>query len=223
MNYASFLQEETTRHAEAEQEFRKLCENDREPTAAWFNLGNLLKLCLHRPDEAETAYRNSIKADVNYAPAYMGLALLYREQGKAAADYRPLAVKAMTLPPYRAYDLCGFMRLCADDSDSIREALPHLCRWCGAHPDHLDLPMVYGFAFSMWMRLADLIRPDGVLDFMKSLPEADLKPFEALADVFHTMKDPSHLQRLAPERARFVSEVLAQKSKPARRGRVAER
>ena len=208
-NYGSFLQEHTTRYDEAEREFRTVCEKDPEPNRTWFNLGNLLKNYLKRPDEAEMAYLTSIKANETYAPPVMGLALLYRDQGKDPSVYGPLAVKAMNLPPYRSFDLWSFFSLCGKDKDAICQVLPALCHWCAGHSEHVDLTMVYSFAFTLWMRLADLFGPDESLDLMSTMPEADLKPFEALSDVFHTQKDPSHLHRLAPERARFVTELLA--------------
>lgn len=216
-NYGSFLQEETTRYEEAEREFRTVCENDSEPSRTWFNLGNLLKSFLNRPDEAEEAYRTAIKADETYAPSVMGLALLHREQGKSSSVYVPLAVKAMNLPPYRGFELRSFMHLCGNDSDAISQVLPALCNWCADHPDHLDLPMVYSFSFTLWMRIADLAGAEKALDLMRTIPEADQKPFEALSDVFLTQKDPSHLHRLAPERARFVTELLEKGPISARR------
>lgn len=59
-----------------------------------------------------------------------------------------------------------------------------LCRWSAEHPGHIDVPMVYSFAFTLWMRFADLVGAEVVLEFMLSLPDADQKPFEALSDVF---------------------------------------
>lgn len=212
-NYGSFLQEETDRYEEAEREFRKVCENDPEPGRTWFNLGNLLKSFLHRPEEAEAAYRESIKADDQYAPPVMGLALLYREQGKDASVYRELAIKAMNLLPYRGFDLWSFFSLCGDDPNSIRAVLPVFSRWCGKNRDHLDLPMVYGCAFSLWMRLANLLGPMSALEFLKSIPETDREPFGDLEDVFRVMKDPSHLHQLAPERARFIAELLKEQKR----------
>jgi Tfp pilus assembly protein PilF len=211
-NYGSFLQEETTRYDEAEREFRIVCENDSEPSRTWFNLGNLLKSFLNRPADAEDAYLTAIKADETYAPPVMGLALLYCQQRKEPSLYTSLAVKAMNLPPYREFDLSCFLSLCGNDRNAISQVLPALCKWCAGHPDHVELPMVYSFTFNLWMRFADLAGTEGVLDQMRTIPEADHKPFEALSDVFHTQIDPSHLHRLAPERARFVTEFLAKGS-----------
>lgn len=208
-NYGSFLQEKTARYDEAEREFRKVCERDSEPGGAWFNLGNLLRDFLDRQGEAEEAYKNSIKADETYAPPLMGLALLYRKQGKEAAVFRPLAIKAMNLPPCRGYDLGGFFSLCGNDPDAIGEVLPVLCRWCGAHSEHVDFSMVYGCTFALWMRMAELVGASGALDFMRAMSAADLRPFEVLSDVFMTMRDAAHLHSLAPEKARFVTELLA--------------
>jgi Tfp pilus assembly protein PilF/DNA polymerase III delta prime subunit len=219
MNYGSFLQEQTTRYDEAEREFRAACEKDPEPRGAWFNLGNLLKSFLNRPADAEVAYLNSIKADPAYAPPQIGLALLYREQGKDFSEYRPFALKAMSFPPYRSFDLWSFYSLCGKDKDAICQVLPDLCKWCAGHPEHLDLPMVYSFAFTLWMRFADLAGAEESLDLMRAIPEADQKPFEALSDVFSTQKDPSHLHRLAPERARFVTELLEKDPASVRRRR----
>lgn len=216
-NYGSFLQEETTRYDEAEREFRTVCKKDPEPSRTWFNLGNLLKSFLKRPDKAEEAYRTAIKADETYAPPVMGLALLHREQGKDPAVYGQLAIKAMNLPPYRGFELRSFQYLCGKDKDAIIQVLPALCRWCAGHPEHLDLPMVYSFAFTLWMRFVDLAGAEGALDLMRTIPEADQKPFETLSDVFHTQKDSTHLHRLAPERARFVTELLAKRPASARR------
>jgi hypothetical protein len=180
-------------------------------------LGNLLKSFLSRPDEAEKAYRAAIKADETYAPPVMGLALLHHEQGKASSVYVPLAVRAMNLPPYRGFELRSFIHLCGNDKDAISQVLPALCNWCAGHPDHIELHMVYGFAFTLWMRFSDLAGPEKALDLVRTLPEADQKPFEALADVFKTQKDSSHLHRLAPERARFVTELLAKGPGSARK------
>lgn len=206
-NYGSFLQEHTTRYTEAEREFRVVCKNHSDPRDAWFNLGNLLKRYMNRPVEAEEAYLQSIKADPDYAPPIMGLALLYHAQGKEAATYMPLAVKALGLPPYRPFDLVSFLSLCDQDPEAIGKVLPFLCRWCAGHSDHVDLPMVYGFAFTMWMRFLDLAGPDASIEGMRNLPEEDQKPFEPLLDVFQTRKNPSHIHHLAPERARFVAEL----------------
>ena len=220
-NYGSFLQEETTRYDEAEREFRTVCENDSEPNRTWFNLGNLLKSFLNRPEEAAEAYRTAIKANETYAPPVMGLALLHREQGKAYSVYAPLAIKALNLPPYRGFELRSFLSLCGNDKDAIRQVLPAICNWCAGHPDHIDLPMVYSFAFTLWMRFADLAGAEESLDLMHTIPGADQNPFEALSDVFLTQKDPSHLHRLAPERARFVTELL--EKGPASAGRRRKR
>jgi Tfp pilus assembly protein PilF len=217
-NYGSFLQEETTRYDEAEREFRIVCENDSEPSRTWFNLGNLLKSFLHRPDEAEEAYRTAIKADETYAPPFMGLALLLHEQGKAYSLYRPLAIKALNLPPYRGFEMRSFLQICGNDKDAIRIVLPALCKWCADHPDHIDLPMVYSFTFTLWRRFSQLAGAEAALELMQSIREADQKPFEALSDVFHTQKDPSHLHRLAPERARFVTELLEKRPATKKRG-----
>ena len=216
-NYGSLLQEQTTRYHEAEREFKAVCEKDPEPRGAWFNLGNLLRSYLNRPADAEEAYLNSIKADPAYAPPLIGLALLYREQGKDFSDYRPLALKAMGLPPYRSFDLWSFYSLCGNDKDAIGEVMPAICKWCADHPEHLELPMVYSFAFTLWMRFSDLAGAEAALELMRSIPEPGQKPFEALADVFQTQKDPSHLHRLAPERARFVSELLEKGLNSARK------
>lgn len=218
-NYGSLLQEQTTRYQEAEREFRAVCEKDPEPRGAWFNLGNLLRSFLNRPVDAEEAYLNSINADPAYAPPMIGLALLYREQGKDFSEYRPLVLKAMSLPPYRSFDLWSFYSLCGNDKGAIGEVLPAICKWCADHPEHLELPMVYSFAFTLWMRFAELAGVEASLELMRSIPEPDQKPFEALSDVFHTQKDPSHLHRLAPERARFVTELL-EKLPPSARKRV---
>lgn len=207
-NYGSLLQEQTTRYDEAEREFRTVCGKDPEPKGAWFNLGNLLRSFLNRPVDAEEAYLNSIKADGAYAPPLIGLALLYRDQGKHVSEYRPFALKAMSLPPYRSFDLWSFYSLCGKDKNAISQVLPALCNWCAGHSDHLDLPKVYSFAFTLWMRFADLAGAEEALVLMRIIPEADQKPFEALSDVFFTQKDPSHLHRLAPEKARFVTELL---------------
>lgn len=208
-NYGSFLQEKTTRYDEAEREFRTVCENDTEPSRTWFNLGNLLKGFLNRPDEAEAAYQTAIKAAETYAPPIMGLALLHRQQGKPYSVYAPLAIKALNLPPYREFELWSFLSLCGKDMEAIRQVLPALCRWCAGHPDHIDVSMVHSFAFNLWTRFADLAGPEAALELLGSIPEPDQTPFEALSDVFHTQKDPKHLHRLAPERARFVTELLA--------------
>jgi tetratricopeptide (TPR) repeat protein len=218
-NYASFLQEHTTRYEEAEREFRTLCEKGSEPNRIWFNLGNLLKSFLKRPDEAEDAYRKAIRSDETYAPPVMGLAILHLEQGRPYSDYAPLAIKALNLPPYRGFELRSFLCLCGNDEKAIGQVLPALCRWCAEHPDHIDVPMVYSFAFTLWRRFADLVGAEAVLEFMLSLPDADQKPFEALSDVFHTQKDPSHLHRLAPERARFVTELLEKRSATMKQGK----
>jgi tetratricopeptide (TPR) repeat protein len=208
-NYGSFLQEHTTRYEEAEREFRTVGDKDPEPRGAWFNLGNLLKSFLKRPADAEEAYYKSIKADGTYAPPVIGLALLYREQGRDYSEYAPLAIKAMGFPPYRGYDLGSFMSLCGKDKDAISQVLPLLCRWCAGHSDHVDLPMVYSFSFTLWMRLMNLAGADETLDLMQTIAEEDLKPFEALTDVFRTKVNPSHLHSLAPERAKFVTELLS--------------
>lgn len=216
-NYGSLLQEQTTRYDEAEREFRTVCEKDPEPRGAWFNLGNLLRTHLNRPADAEEAYLNSIKADPTYAPPLIGLALLYREQGKDSSEYRPLALKAMTLPPYRRFDIWSFYSLCGNDKDAIRQVLPHLCKWCAEHPTHLELPIVYSFAVTLWMRFAGLTGPDKALDIMHTIPESGQKPFEPLSDVFRTQKDPAHLHRLAPERARFVTEFMQKEPQSTRK------
>lgn len=216
-NYGSFLQEETTRYDEAEREFRTVCENDPEPCLTWFNLGNLLKSFMNRPEEAAKAYQTSIQADQSYGPPVMGLALLYREQGKDSSNYIPLAIKAMKLPPYRGFELWSFLSLCGKDENAIREVMPTLCRWCSEHSDHVDLPMVYSFVFTLWMRFEAMIGADETLRFMSTMPEAELKPFETLTDVFRTKKDSSHLHGLAPERARFVTELLTRGPGTARR------
>ena len=78
---------------------------------------------------------------------------------------------------------------------------------------------IHSFAFTLWMRFADLAGAEAALDLMRGIPEADMKPFEALSDVFLTQKDPSHLHRLAPERARFVTELFEKGPASARRRR----
>jgi hypothetical protein len=123
----------------------------------------------------------------------------------------------MNLPPYRGFELRTFLHLCGKDKDAISQVLPALCKWCSGHPDHVELPMVYSFAFTLWMRFSDLAGAEAALDLMRTIPEADQKPFEALSDVFHTQKAPSHLHRLAPERARFVTELLAKEPVLARK------
>jgi Tfp pilus assembly protein PilF len=218
-NYASYLQEHTTRYEEAEREFRTLCEKGSEPHRTWFNLGNLLKSFLHRPDDAEDAYRKAIQSDATYAPPIMGLALLHLEQGRPYSDYAPLAIKALNLPPYRGFELRSFLYLCGNDEKAIGQVLPALCHWCAEHPDHIDVPMVYSFAFTLWRRLSVLAGAEAALKLMQSIPEADQKPFEVLSDVFHTQKDPSHLHRLAPERARFVTELLGKGPATKKRGK----
>jgi tetratricopeptide (TPR) repeat protein len=218
-NYGSFLQEETTRYDEAEREFRTVCENDSEPSRTWFNLGNLLKSFLNRPVEAEGAYRKAIRCDETYAPPIMGMALLHREQGRPYSEYAPLAIKALNLPPYRRFELRSFLYLCGKDEKAIAQVLPTLCRWCAEHPDHIDVPKVYSFAFTLWRGFSQLAGAEAALELMQSIPEADKKPFEAMSDVFHTQKDPSHLHRLAPERASFVSELLEKRPATKKRGK----
>ena len=213
-NYGNFLQEKTKRFDEAEAAYRRTIELDPKNTMAWLNLGNLFQDHLERFDEAETAYKKATVLDEVYGPPYMGLARLYHRQGRDPDVFRPLACEAVVLPPPMGFVLGAFMRLCGDDSKSLVEVLPPLCRWCAANRHHLDLPMMHFFVTGMWLRLVWNAGTSRALHLFDSLPTADQQAFEALRDVFLAQEDRSHLHCLAPERAALVTQLLEQLDLP---------
>lgn len=188
---------------EAEAAYLAALQRDPGDARAWHNLGFVRHLILGRPDEAERAYRESLRLNSREIAPRAALAVLLRERNPVEA--KELALTAVLLAPTAEAAAGAFLAICRDDASSWRAALPTLISSLTAHP--ADNSML-SFVSDGLLQFARLATPAEALKLI------DDGPFETIRDAFIAHGDRSHLHKLAPERQAVALELLARLKGP---------